>query len=351
MKKYMLPILAGVAVLAALLLIPCSPALMVIEPDVLYASANYEPWMAGGFVISVYGVMMAVAAALSIAITAVNTKRTGGSWGGGIALSLISGLGAFILSRVMYTAMQWSYILYTLEVHPLRMLISPWMGGYNMYGAVLGGLLGALLFARWKKQPIAPAMDALAPGLAIMLLLGRAAEAFTGQGLGSTVANEALPMLTVNGDVPVYLFEALAAAAALIIALVMMRGKHRNGAVMETALVIISAAQILLESWRGDELIKFGFVRLNMICAAVMLLGIMVLRLRRAIRADGKWRTWTWLRLALLFVGAAIVILLEFALDKSNLDNTLVYGIMACAVLLMGTVVLLDGGRYAEVKR
>ena len=46
------------------------------------------------------------------------------------------------------------------------------------------------------------------------------------------------------------------------------------GRTLETGLTIISVMQVLLDSWRADELIRFGFVRLNMLMAALTLAGL-----------------------------------------------------------------------------
>ena len=167
------------------------------------------------------------------------------------------------------------------------------------------------------------------------------------------MVNEALNMIAFvsqnewgETQVPVYVYEGLVAVAALIVMLVMLRRKAPAGRAAEAGLTIISAAQVMLDSWRGDELIRFGFVRLNMICAAVTLLGLMILRVMRAVKADGKASLWTMLRVVLLFLGAGAVLVVEFGLDgKMGImtDNTLLYAIQAAAVTMMGAVVLSDG--------
>jgi hypothetical protein len=78
----------------------------------------------------------------------------------------------------------------------------------------------------------------------------------------------------------------------------------------------------------------------------VTLLGLMILRVMRAVKADGKASLWTVLRVVLLFLGAGAVLVVEFGLDgKMGImtDNTLLYAIQAAAVTMMGAVVLIDG--------
>ena len=349
MKKFLPGLLAAVAALAVLVLIPTSPALMVDSPKVLYASSVDEWGMASGLVITVYSLILAVGTFFAVLWTQGFLRKKNGS-GDGAVLALVSGVSALCVSHWLFSALRWGYVINDLGESPL-FLLTFWKGGYTMYGAILGGMLGAFAFAKARKLSVADAMDAVLPGAALLIAAGRFAEHFTAQGRGTYVVNEALsmiPFVTQNewgeAQVPVYMYEGLVAAAALIVMLIMLR-RGKNCAA-ETGLTIISAAQVMLDSWRGDELIRFGFVRLNMICAAVTLLGLMILRVMRAVKADGKASLWTVLRVVLLFLGAGAVLVVEFGLDGKmgiTTDNTLLYAIQAAAVTMMGAVVLIDG--------
>lgn len=352
MKKFLPGVLAALAALAVLVLVPASPALMVDNPKVLYASSVDEWGMAAGLVITVYSLVLAFGAAVAVVLTHMLLKKKDGSKHGAL-LAMISGASALCISHWLFCALRWGYVINDLGETP-AFLLSFWKGGYTMYGAILGGMLGAFLFARVRKLNVAAAMDSVMPGAALLIAAGRFAEHFTAQGRGTYVVNEALsmiPFVTQNewgeAQVPVYVYEALAAVAALIVMLVMLRrGKAPAGRAAEVGLTVISAAQVMLDSWRGDELIRFGFVRLNMICASVMLLCLMILRVLRAVKADGKATLWTVLRVVLLFLGAGAVLIVEFGLDgKMGImtDNTLLYAVQAAAVTMMGAVVLIDG--------
>lgn len=350
MKRFLPGILAAIAALAVLVLVPTSPALMVDAPKVLFSSSVDQWGTASGLVVTAYSLMLAVGTALAFTLTHVLLRKKIGS-GHGALLALLSGVCALCASHGLFCALRWGYIINDLGETP-AFLLTFWKGGYTMYGAILGGLLGAFVFAKGRKLPVPSVMDAVLPGTALLIAIGRFGEHFTLQGRGTYVVNEALsmiPFVTQNewgeAQVPVYVYEGLIAAAALIVMLVMLyRGKADPGRAAETGLTIISAAQIMLDSWRGDELIRFGFVRLNMICAAVTLLGLMILRVMRAAKAGGV-RPWTVIRAALLFLGAGAVLVVEFGLDgKMGImtDNTLLYAIQAVAVILMGAVTLID---------
>lgn len=352
MKNVLLIAAAVIAVLALAILVPSSPALMVDTPTVLWSSGGVDEWgNFAGVPLTAYGVMIAVGAALAIGSTVAIRGSRGKAPVSGIALALTSGGFALVCSHLLFCVLRWGYIINDLCETPAY-LVQFWKGGYTMYGAILGGLLGAAVYAKAKKESVADAIGAIVPGMTILLTLGRAAEGFTGQGMGTYVVNEALGMLPFvqanewgEMQLPVYVYEALIAAAALVTTVVMLlRRKATLGQIAETGLAIISAGQVMMDSWRGDELIRFGFVRLNMICAAVTLLAIILLRVRRCVKQDG-WKVWSWLRIVLLFAFAGVVIAIEFALDKSNINNTLLYAVMTVCVVGMGAVTLADGKR------
>lgn len=372
MKKILLGLGAVVAVLAVLLLVPTSPALMVDAPEALLTiptGAVNEWGEATGLTITKYGAFVAAGTAAAIALAALVRGLRGRDAAGGMAAALCAGVGAILGSHLLFCAVRWSYIINDLCESPL-FLVQLWKGGYTMYGAIFGGLLGAAFYARVKKQPIADTMDAVVPGMAVMLILGRFAERFTMQGMGKYID------LAASGDIPllgrsisefmknepmsylpfalkddwggfnmiVYNYEAIFAAITLAVVLIQLVRKAPAGRAAETGLTLISLGQLIFESWRMDECIRFGFVRLNMITAAVTLLAVLVLRVVRIGRRDG-FRAWSVVRTVLLFAGAGVIILIEFALDKSTINNSLLYAVMTLMLVMMGCSVLMGDGR------
>ena len=153
-----------------------------------------------------------------------------------------------------------------------------------------------------------------------------------------------LPFQNEDGQMLVWAYEAIVAAVALVIVLVQGRRQKIAGRTLETGLTIISVMQVLLDSWRADELIRFGFVRLNMLMAALTLAVLLASRLTRCIRRDGLKRI-SITRIVMLMLGAGVCIAVEFALDKSAINNGILYGVMMLALVPMFIAVLLDDGR------
>ena len=184
--------------------------------------------------------------------------------------------------------------------------------------------------------------------IALLALCGlRLAEGFTGQGFSKQMDDICwyfLPFQNEDGQMLVWAYEAIVAAVALVIVLVQGRRQKIAGRTLETGLTIISVMQVLLDSWRADELIRFGFVRLNMLMAALTLAVLLASRLTRCIRRDGLKRI-SIARIVMLLLGAGVCIAVEFALDKSAINNGILYGVMMLALVPMFIAVLLDDGR------
>lgn len=348
--------LAGV--LALLILVPTSPALMVDDPLTLAKlyTGGVDMWGDPAYLpVTAYSVYIAVGAALAIGFTALMAKLRGRCSLEGAALALVSGACALVCSHLLFCAVRWGYIINDLG-GTAAFLVQLWQGGYTMYGAILGGLLGGFLFAKARKLPVAEALDAIAPGMMILVAAGRFGERFTLQGMASYRAAEALQMLPFasvgewgDPELTVYVYEFIVALAALAVCLCALAQRAPAGRAVENGLIVLSAWQIMMESWRGDELIKFGFVCLNMLMAAGLLAVLLAMRVVRCVKARG-WNAWTIGRIVLLLASAGVVIALEFALDKSDINNTLLYGVMTAAIIGMMVSVLAVDGREMEGK-
>ncbi|MBQ7848383.1 MAG: prolipoprotein diacylglyceryl transferase [Clostridia bacterium] len=341
---------AVIGVLALLVLVPTSPALMVDSPVTLW-SASVDDWgEPAGLRITAYSVYIAVGALLALGLTAVMAKLRGRCPAEGVALGLTSGAFALVCSHLLFCAVRWGYIINDLG-GTAAFLVTLWEGGYTMYGAILGGLLGAFVFAMIRRQPVMPCFDMIVPGMLILVAAGRFAEQFTLQGMASYRAAEALSMLPFAsvgewGDpmLKVYAYEVIVAFAAFGFCMWPLCTKAPAGRAAENGLIVLSTWQIMMESWRGDELIKFGFVCLNMLMAAAVLVAILVPRIVRTVKAQG-WKPWTIARIVLFLAAIGVVIAIEFALDKSDINNTLLYAVMTAAIIGMTASVLIGDGR------
>lgn len=301
----------------------------------------------GPLTVTAYSLLLALGAlAASLLTVLLGKRRMGAESALSLCLAVIPG--AVIGARLVYCLTMIDSVM--VDFGGLAFIPKLWEGGFTLYGAVLGGMLSAWVYARATHRAAAPLLDSLAPGASLLLCVARAAEYFTSQGLGDYLEDEAMWRFpfAVEGaygtwQMPVFLYEAVAAAVLLAVTLCVLR-RGRAGRTAEVFVILLGLTQIILESWREDEFIRFGFVRFNQLAAAITVAAAVALSLARQIKARG-WTLWQALRIALFLLGVAVVILIEFALDKSTIDNTILYAVMAATLVVMGAASLVEGRR------
>lgn len=257
-----------------------------------------------------------------------------------VELALWCVIPAFVLARLSYCLARFSF--YFLEMGPVSVLRT-WEGGFMLYGAVLGALLGAGLLAQKRGASVPAALDEIAcPGL-LAVAVCRLGEWFTGEGVGAWIENPLLmrfPIAVMNEyeewQLAVFLFEAIAALVLLVVCLRMKAGKGER---ILGALLLYACCQVLLESLRMDSCLKIGFVRVSQVLSAVVILTVTLIRAKRNGGCTMMLR-----RAAAVGALTAVIGVIEWALDKTVINNVLLYGVMIAVCAILGT----NGMRFAR---
>lgn len=295
--------------------------------------------------LTVYGLCLGVTALLFLLLSLLLASKRGvdsmvvldaALWG--LPLAVIG-------ARLMYClAMATSLV----DFGGISFFLRPWLGGYTISGAFLGLMAALLICSKRHAVSFLQLADVAAPGAALMMTLGRLAEVFTNQGLGEYIEDEALqvwPIAVKNTyemwQMPVFFYEAVLALLVLIVCMVVFK-KGVAGRTFEWFLLLSGLTSIIMESMREDEFIRFGFVRLNMIMGCAAAVAVLAVSLHRCVKQAG-WTKWQITRLVLFVLFAVLVVLAEFALDKSTMDNRLVYALMALFLAGMGVAALMEG--------
>lgn len=242
-------------------------------------------------------------------------------------LALHTIIPAFVFSRLAYCLARFSF--YFLEMGPVSVLRT-WEGGFMLYGAALGALLGAGYLAKKRGADVAATLDEIAcPGL-LAVAVCRLGEWFTGEGVGTWIENPLLmrlPFAVVNEyeewQLAVFLWEAL---AALVLLACVLRMRSGRGERILSALLLYACCQVVLESLRMDSCLKVGFVRVSQVISAVVILAVTMIRARRNGGKPVMLRRALVIALLVALVGG-----IEWALDKTVVSNILLYLVMAAA--------------------
>ena len=123
------------------------------------------------------------------------------------------------------------------------------------------------------------------------------------------------------------LFEAC--YAALIIVPV-LRAKGNKGKKTMLALALYAGAQIVFESLRMDSCLRIGFVRVSQVISALVLLAVTAW-----IQKNAAGKRAVLGRCAVTLICVACIGAIEWALDKTQVDNLLLYIVMAALCALM----------------
>lgn len=134
-----------------------------------------------------YGVLMATGILIAVLLAIREAKRKGMSEDTMLDLCLVI-IPCGVVGARLY------YVLFELKQYlsnPIRMLYI-WEGGLAIYGAVIGGMLGLLIYTRVKKMRFLKLADCIAPGLILAQAIGRWGNFFNQEAYGAPITNPKL---------------------------------------------------------------------------------------------------------------------------------------------------------------
>ena len=265
--------------LAALTTLPSPPSPVIFE--------------AGPFALRYYGLFIGLGIALATWIGARELNRKG--YDGALALDalfFVVPLG-FIGARLYHVATD--YELYADD--PFPGIFEVWNGGLGIYGAVIGGFVGLLIFARVRGVSPLVLADAGAPGLAIAQAVGRWGNYFNQELFGRPsdlpwaieIAPENRPagFRDVEAFHPTFLYESIWDVLVALVLLFVARRFARslkNGDIALLYVSLYSVGRFFVEALRIDPAFLIGGdVRGNLLVASVLALTFaLILFLRHA---------------------------------------------------------------------
>ena len=294
--------------------------------------------------VTVYGICVALSALAAVLLLCAQLRddRRCSGHVQPLRLAVFCIPAAFVGARLLFCLVRFGFFF--VELGPLSVLNTR-MGGFLLYGAVFGAMLAAAAVARHDGVSVVTALDDLAaPGM-LSVLICRLAEGTTGEGVGAWVENETIwhfPLAVQNEfgewQYAVFMLEALIAAVLLVVLLVR---RYAPGERIMTALLLYACCQVVCESLRMDSCPRVGFVRVSQVISAVVILAVTLIR---ALRAGGRKRA--AIRTVVMLACTGVVGGIEWALDKTPIDNRILYLVMAVACAAMAV----NGTRFAPTK-
>ena len=257
----------------------------------------------GPFALRYYGLFIAIGVAVATWLTALELARKG--YDGTLALDalfFVVPLG-LIGARVYHVITD--YDLYDGNPHSFFPgVFEIWNGGLGIYGAVIGGFLGLLLFARLRQVNPLVLADAAAPGLILAQAIGRWGNYFNQELFGRPSslpwAIEIAPENRPSGFAseatfhPTFLYESLWNVLVCFILLFVARrfaDSLKNGDIALLYVCLYSVGRFFVETLRIDPAFLIGDFRGNLFVASVLALTFaLILFLRHAGRSSPRKR-------------------------------------------------------------
>ena len=254
----------------------------------------------GPFALRYYGLWIALGIALATWLTARELKRKGYDSALAVdALFLVVPLG-FIGARLYHVITD--YELYRRD--PIPGIFEVWNGGLGIYGAVVGGFLGVLLFARIRGINPLVLADAIAPGLILAQAAGRWGNYFNQELFGRPsnlpwaieIAPENRPAGFRDAESfhPTFLYESIWDVLVCLILLFVARrfaDRLKNGDILLLYVSLYSLGRFFVETLRIDPAFLIGDFRGNLFVSSILALTFaLILFLRHASTGRGSPR-------------------------------------------------------------
>src|SRR5918998_2337510 len=262
----------------ALLSLPSPPSPVIFE--------------AGPFALRYYGIFIALGIVTATWLTGRELTRKG--YDPTLALDslfLVVPLG-FIGARLYHVITD--YDIYAND--PIPGIFEVWNGGLGIYGAVIGGFLGLLVFARVRGISALAFADAIAPGLVLAQAIGRFGNYFNQELFGRPsdlpwaieIAPENRPPQFNDAASfhPTFLYESIWDVLVCLILLLVARSfanSLKNGDIFLLYVCLYSVGRFFVETLRIDPAFLIGDFRGNLFVASVLALTFaLILFLRHA---------------------------------------------------------------------
>ena len=238
-------------------------------PIALFTSPGPLLFQLGPFSLRWYGLLIAVAVLLGLLLaTRLGRQR-------GIDPAVISDLLPILVLAAVIGARTY-YVLFEWRQYQVNWLdaLAIWRGGIAIHGALIGGSIAVIFYARWRRVPFWTLLDVLVPSVALGQAIGRWGNFFNSEAFGLPTdlpwkltipfANRPIEFLDQANFHPTFLYESLWNLGVLALLLVLFRraslGKLNlpAGALSCVYLLSYSTGRLWIEGLRIDPLCLSG---------------------------------------------------------------------------------------------
>lgn len=290
-----------------------------------------------------YGITMLVGSALALGLGWYRCAKAKIDQRKMVLATVLLPFFVMFFSHLLYCLVDVEYTIYS---YSFGYLFAFWERGYMLYGGMLGAVIGLLVIGGKDSLTM---LEQYAPSGAWMIAVARVGEGFLGQGYGEYWIGESFfcrfPFMVYDPYYEAWGWALFVLEALVALALFVFLLKKKKTWPGDSALLLLglyASAQIVLESLRRDEFLRWGFVRVEEVASAVLVLAALLCYSFKAPKGKRLSKT---LCFSLYFILIVFCLLLEFATEGripflAFLDVNACYAAMAGACVLLGGSVL-----------
>ena len=229
----------------------------------------------GSLRIEYYGLIMAFAMILGVIVACLNAKKRG------LKSNDILILACYVLPLAVIGARIYYFIFSLDNYDSFWQIFEIWNGGLAIYGGVIGGALGVMLYCLIHKKNFFAVADIAAPSLILGQAIGRIGCFFAGCCYGIEVTNDAhmwFPLSTqINGvwHYSTFFYESFCnflVFAALMIVLYLGKNIKEYGVVMSLYFILYGIGRAWIEALRGDSL-YLGAIKVSQLLSILLIIA------------------------------------------------------------------------------
>lgn len=230
-----------------------------------------------GYPIMWYGVLISLGVVLGVVLAMHVAPRYGWTADDIVDAALIGVPLAIIGARLYFVAF---YDLQAYLQDPIR-IIRIRDGGLAIYGGLLGGLLGAVIYCRWKKKSIRELFDIIVPSFALGQAIGRWGNFFNQEAFGAQITDPRLMWFpfavliqeTKTIHYATFFYESLWCFLMLVFLVTQRKRFKHSSDVFLTYALLYSFERMLIEGLRTDSLM-LGPFRVSQLLSAAVFFGV-----------------------------------------------------------------------------
>lgn len=253
----------------------------------MFTSPGEIAFHIGSFPIHYYGIIMALAILTGIFVTVFITKKYYPDINPDVVYEIYPWIiiGAILGARLYYCILSYGYY----AQNPIEIL-QLWQGGLSIHGALLGGLITGIIYAKRHKLPILRLCDIFSYGLVLGQTIGRWGNFFNSEAFGLPTQNflklyiplykRPIDYMQYSYFQPTFLYESILNFCILLILFFVIRKiiKGKDGTVFFSYLILYSIVRIFVEQLRVDSVLNiYGIPVAQIVSILIILVSVIFL--------------------------------------------------------------------------